>query len=141
MQYESRISRGEGKRLSYVKDLGNHGIPLVPYQNRTLWETPSGQVVGIGYCSEHSGWSWPYFLGLPLRPMDVAVALCETAYGQLLDFVLPRDFLARIWDSLGEGARQKKLHIRWSQGEWWLQLPGRSHQSISSYLHAITNLN
>src|SRR5262249_10174012 len=103
MTVDSPIERGERARASFLTDLDQKGIRLIQDQGRykVIYKTKSGKIVGIPYAQEipqKEPDRW--FLGLPGQHFDIVVLLCEASNGELLDFVLPPEFVAEIWDSL-----------------------------------------
>ncbi len=112
MNEESPIKRGEKARASYIADLDKKGIHLVQIQDqarrRVIYKTQSGKIVGLPYARELPQ-KGPdrWFLGLPPQHFDFVVLLCETDKGELLDFVLPPDFVAEIWGSLSSAEQGK----------------------------------
>jgi hypothetical protein len=126
----SKKARGEMARRAWIQGCK---LPLRHVKNR-LYQTPSGSSVGIASATENED-KRPdrWWLGLPDQPYDVVVLLCEKSDGAVLDFVLPRSFLAPVWSGLTRSAGQVEFHVEQSGATVNFRTPG-GWLPITSYL-------
>jgi hypothetical protein len=126
----SKKARGEMARRSWIQGCKLH---LRHVKNR-LYQTPSGSSVGIASATENED-KRPdrWWLGLPDQSYDVVVLLCEKSDGVVLDFVLPRSFLAPVWSGLTRSGGQVEFHVEQSGATVNFRTPG-GWLSITSYL-------
>jgi hypothetical protein len=129
-------ARGKACRDEYLRGLISKGIHLTRLKGRAF-RTSSGKQVGIAYASERQANKW--WMGLPDRHYDVVILLCEASSGETLDFVLPPDFINRVWDRLSLSNKQKEWHVQRSGPNYELE-PTKGLGQISAYLSRIEPL-
>jgi hypothetical protein len=61
-------------------------------------------------------------MGLPNERYDVIVLLCKTSLGEILDFILPPDFVNRVWGRLTLSKKQSE------QREWHVVRSGPNYE-------------
>ena len=132
----SRKARGKASRDEYLRRLRTKGIDLSRLKGRTF-QTSSGKRVGIAYASEINANKW--WMGLPDEQYDVVVLLCETSLGETLDFVLPPDFVNRVWRRLTLSNEQREWHVVKGGPNYELD-PKRKLGQITAYLSRIEPL-
>lgn len=132
----SRKARGKASRDEYLRGLLTKGIHLSRLKGRTF-QTSSGKRVGIAYASEVNANKW--WMGLPDGQYDVVVLLCETGSGETLDFVLPPDFVNRVWRRLTLSNEQREWHVVKDGPNYELD-PKRKLGQITAYLSRIEPL-
>ena len=115
--------RGREVRDHWVENaLRNYGVRLRRLGEVT-YQTASGKIVGIPYASEAPERTYPWWLGLPDKQPYFVVLLCETAEGQVIDFVLDHRCVEQIWGSLSRDANHHvKFHVKKSGPNWELKL-------------------
>jgi len=101
------------------------------------YETQSAKRVGIACAREREQSPLKWFLGLPDEQFDFVVLLCQPQSGPLLDFVLPADFVTRVWPLLSRNAGQKKFHVAQSGATYHLE-PSLGFGPINQYLSGIS---
>jgi hypothetical protein len=91
----------------------NLSINLTQVKGRAhRYKTPSGKIVGMPSATELRGRPDQWFMGISDEHFDFVILLCETASGQLLDFVFPPDFIKEIWPYLHRDSKsQVKFHV------------------------------
>jgi hypothetical protein len=132
----SRKARGKASRDRYVRRLFAKGINLSRLKGRTF-RTSSGKQVGVAYASEVLANKW--WMGLPDDQYDVVILLCETSSGETLDFVLPPNFVNRVWGRLTSSNRQKEWHVVRSGPNYELD-PKKRLGQITAYLSKLDPL-
>ena len=132
----SRKARGKVARDEYLRRLLSKGIHLSRLKGRTF-QTSSGKRVGIAYASEINPNKW--WMGLPDEQYDILIFLCETSLGETLDFVLPPDFVTRVWHRLTLSNEQREWHVVKSGPNYELD-PKRKLGQITVYLSRIDPL-
>jgi len=100
------------------------------------YQTGSGRRVGIASARERDQLPFKWFLGLPDEHFDYVILLCQPQSGPMLDFVLPPDFVSRIWSRLSDHAGQKKFHVVQNGGNYELE-PSLGLGKINQYLSRI----
>ena len=129
--------RGKACRNEYLRRLLSKGINLSGLKGRRIFQTSSGKRVGIAYASERpDGW----WMGLPDDHYNVVVLLCKTSSGETLDFVLPPNFVNRVWGgfSLSETG-QREWHVKQSGPNYELD-PKKQLGQINPYLSKLDPL-
>jgi hypothetical protein len=129
----SRKARGTHRREGYARRLRSQGVHLGKMRG-AKYQTSSGRIVGIGYASEVQPDKW--FMGLPDEPYDILILLCETSSGELLDFILPTEFVGGIWRRFTVSAKQRKIHIQ-RHGDVYELEPKKGLGPINEYLSRI----
>jgi hypothetical protein len=134
----SRKARGKASRDEYLRRLLAKGINLSRLKGRTF-QTSSGKRVGIAYASEVLANKW--WMGLPDEQYDVVILLCETSSGETLDFVLPPNFVHRVWSRLtfSKEQRQREWHVVRSGPNYELD-PKKRLGQITTYLSRLDPL-
>jgi len=134
----SRKARGKACRVEYMRRLLNKGINLSRVKGRT-YQTSSGKRVAIAYASETLPNTW--WMGLPDEQYDVVILLCETSSGETLDFILPPNFLSRVWGqlTLASNKKHREWHVVRSGPNYELD-PKRRLGQITSYLSRLDPL-
>jgi hypothetical protein len=87
-------------RTAYVNELSQKLGYNLRRRSEIIYETQSGKVIGMPYARELGKLPDRWWLGVPDERFDFLVLLCETSTGDLLDFVLPPDFVKQVWNSL-----------------------------------------
>src|SRR5271155_594659 len=83
---------GKQSCARFVQRLANCNIALRRLAGNK-YQTSAGRKVGIASAREGSTRADSWFLGLPDERPDVAVLLCETSDGRVLDFIFPPKFV------------------------------------------------
>lgn len=126
--------QGNACRDEYLRGLRTKGIELRRLRGR-LFQTASGKRVGISYASERQPDKW--WMGLPDEHYDIVILLCQTSTGETLDFVLPPDFVNKVWDRLSStnkaSKKQREWHVHRSGPNYELE-PKAGLGHINSYL-------
>jgi hypothetical protein len=142
---QSKISFARGKasprqkaigvRIGYVTTLGNaQGIQL-HRRTEVIYQTRSGKNVGMPFATELPDTPDRWWLGLPDEHFDAIVLLCETGAGQLLDFVLPSEFVSEIWDSLSRDSRDNVKFSVFKVGpDYELRLKGSLVKQLRQFM-------
>jgi hypothetical protein len=133
----SRKERGKACRNEYLRRLLSKGINLSRLKGRRIFQHSSGKRVGIAYASEDANKWW---MGLPDEHYDVVILLCETSSGETLDFVLPPNFVRRVWGgfSLSQNG-QREWHVVQSGPNYELD-PKKQLGQINPYLSRLEPL-
>jgi len=126
----SRKARGKAARDRYLRELNAKGVHLTRLKGRTF-QTSSGRRVGVAYASEIHANKW--WMGLPDEQYEVVVLLCETNSGEALDFVLPPEFVSRVWAHLTKSNKQREWHVARSGPNYELE-PSKNMGQINTYL-------
>ena len=134
----SRKARGKACRVEYLRRLHSKGINLSRLKGRTF-QTSSGKRVAIAYASETLPNTW--WMGLPDEQYDVVILLCATTSGETLDFVLPPNFLNRVWGqlTLASNKQHREWHVVRSGPNYELD-PKRRLGQITPYLSRLDPL-
>jgi len=132
----SRKARGRLRREEYVHRLGSRGVHLRKLKNRG-YHSSSGKVVGIGYASEVLPNKW--WMGLPDEHYDILILLCETASTEILDFILPPEFVQKVWPRFTVSGKQREWHIE-RHGDVYELEPKKGFGSIGGYLSRLEAL-
>lgn len=106
---------------------------LIHHLKGVKYQTDSGRRLGIACARERQQFPFKWFLGLPDERFDFAVLLCQPQSRPQLDFVLPPDFVARVWPSLSHNSGQKKFHVVQSGENYELE-PSLGFGPINRYL-------
>ncbi len=139
--FPSRKERGKARRDEYLRGLLAKGIQLSRLKGRTF-QTSFGKRVGIAYASEDRHHPDTWWMGLPDERYDVVVLLCETSSGHILDFVLPPDFVNRVWRRLTlskKQSEQREWHVVRSGPNYDLE-PKKRLGQITTYLSRLDPL-
>ena len=126
----TKNERGKACRETYIRELSTRGIRLFRVKGR-IYETTSGRRVGIAYASEVLADKW--WMGLLDEKYDVVVLLCEPRSGNVLDFVLPTDFVRKAWPLLSRNGKQREMHVHRIGVNYELE-PGKGLGKINQYL-------
>jgi hypothetical protein len=132
----TKNERGKACRDTYVRKLSSGGIRLFRVKGR-IYEATSGRRVGIAYASEVLADKW--WMGLLDEKYDVVVLLCEPRSGDVLDFVLPTDFVRKAWPLLSRNGNQREMHVHRIGVNYELE-PGKGLGKINHYLSNIAEL-
>jgi hypothetical protein len=126
----SNKARGNRLREEWLQNAMNRGVRL-HHVKGVVYETESGKRVGIPSASEVLLNKW--WLGLPDERFDFVVLLCQPKAGELLDFVLPSELVAKVWPLLSRHGDHKKIHVEQSGINYKLE-PGAGFFPIKEYL-------
>lgn len=118
-------------RESFLDAGADRGYRLIPL-GKTVFETNKGHKVAIPFANEQRPDRW--FLGISDEKYDVVVLLCQGKDGDLLDFIVPRDFLEKFWRAFSRSGGQVKLNVSRHGKIWYLVVPGYEPQTIGSFL-------
>lgn len=132
----TKNERGKACRETYIRELSTRGIRLLRVKGR-IYETTSGRRVGIAYASEVLADKW--WMGLLDEKYDAVVLLCEPRSGNVLDFVVPTDFVGKAWPLLSRNGRQREMHVQRIGVNYELE-PGKGLGKINQYLSNIAEL-
>lgn len=98
----------------------------------TTYKTKTGNLVGIAYASERKSNRW--FLGLPSKNYSSVALICENKSGELLNFVLPKDFLHSNLDKLSHDENGNlKFNIFLKGENYKLRVPKEGYENIDSF--------
>ena len=137
---ESPRERGSRVRSHYIEFvLASEGIHLVRVATKK-YRTPAGLLVGIAYASELDVRPESWFLGLSDESYDFVILLCESSGGAIAAYVLPPEFVRRIWKALSRSNGQVKFHITRTSTTHELRLPGSRILKIDEYLNGVQAL-
>lgn len=132
--------RGRLCRKRYLEKLRAQGIELTPVQHR-LYFSSNKNLVALLYARELDQQPYAWWQGAPDMPYDVVICLCETNKNDLLDFVFPPHFIAKVWKGLTRTTRgstpQRQWHIKQNGSNYDLRSSG-SADRINEFL---SNLN
>jgi hypothetical protein len=103
--------KGNHARGVYVEQLEQSLGLKLRRVSETVYEMPSGGRLGIPYASELDRLPDRWWLGILDGKYDFVVLLCETAKGEMLDFVFPTEMLNRVWGNL---SRDKKRNVKFN---------------------------
>ncbi len=140
---ESRPAPGVNRREAYAESLRSKGTVLRLLGGQWA-ETSSGRSVAIPFAVERKPNRW--WLGLNKSRLDegrskggvVVVLLCDTEAGELLDFVLPLDFVENEVALLQpHGNGQIELNVRRHSERYLLLVPHEEPIDVSRYLGAV----
>ena len=124
-----------------MKWIASAGLDL-RRKGEVIFETVSGKKVGIPYARELEDHPDLWFLGLPDEDFDLVVLLCEAAHGEVLDFVLPTEFVRTIWRSLArDGNQHVKFHLTRTGENYALRLRGSILKEITGFLGRTSSLS
>ncbi len=130
--------RGQERRNSFVKrakELGIHMLQLKGVQ----YKVNNRNLIGIAYSGETRPNRW--FLGLPPENFDTIVLLCERKNGQILSFVLSKEFYQKIKNLMStDDNGQLKYNISFRNGEYQFMIPERGYEKINLFLDNFDNL-
>jgi hypothetical protein len=132
----TKNARGKACRDTYIRKLSTGGIRLFRVKGR-IYEATSGRKVGIAYASEVLADKW--WMGLLDEEYDVVVLLCEPRSGDVLDFVLPTDFVRKAWPLLSRNGKSREMHVHRVGVNYELE-PGKGLGKINQYLSSIAEL-
>lgn len=139
----SRAKAQECRKL-YLKRLARMGINLRP-KTETIYETKSGRKVGLPFATENDHGRGPaMWLGISEQDFDFdfVILLGATLNDELVDFVLPREFLREIWGSLSRDKRgDVKFDIRNSNGCYELKPRAGPPFELAGFLGKTESLN
>lgn len=124
--------RGIGKtiRSAFLKELVEKGIHLRQMKG-TIYETQSGQRIGIAFATERKPDRW--FLGLPLGGFDHAILLCERETGDTVEFWLSKNFFDDYGNNMSHSGDQMKFNIARRGSGYVILVPGTSGVSSSTF--------
>ena len=130
----TRLSaRQRGKRAREKLASEHHLTP----EKGAICITQSGSRVGIATASETKPNSW--FLGLPDTPLRYVALLCQQS-GEQLEFILPKELVAKIWPQLSRSGGQVKFNVLRRNSSYQLQVPGLTPQDITGFIGAYGSL-
>lgn len=126
----------ERERQQLLNTLRSEGLNLHREKGKRMYRTDTGKRVGICFANEDKrGDIW--WMGIPDEQFDVLVPVCRTVSGDVLVFVLPREFVAQVWPLLSREKRsgQVEFHVRRSGPNFELSdAPGTQlNQYLSAY--------
>ncbi|MEK7762133.1 MAG: hypothetical protein AAB433_11165 [Nitrospirota bacterium] len=121
---------GSLMRETFLDAGAARGYRLIP-RGKTIFETGKGHRVAIPFANEQRPDRW--FLGISNEKYDAVVLLCHGKDGTLFDFVVPRDFLEKFWESFSRSGGQVKLNVSRNGKTWWLVVPGYEPQAIGNF--------
>jgi hypothetical protein len=123
-------ARAKDFRMKWIASTGLN----LRRKGEVIFETVSGRSVGIPYARELEDHPDLWFLGLPDENFDLVVLLCEGAHGEVLDFVLPPEFVRAIWRSLArDGNHHVKFHLTRTGVNYALRLRGSILKEITGF--------
>lgn len=130
--------RGQERRTAFVKraeELGIHTLQLKGVQ----YKVNNRNLIGIAYSNETRPNRW--FLGLPPENFDTIVLLCERKKGQILSFVLSKEFYQKVKNLMStDDNGQLKYNISFRNGEYQFVIPKRGYEKINLFLDNFDNL-
>jgi hypothetical protein len=127
--------RGNRVRAQYIENvLGTAGIRLTRL-NTKKYRTATGFLVGFCYASELEIRPDSWFLGLADEQFDFIVLLCESKSDVIAAFVLPSEFVKRVWETLSRSNGQVKFHVTRTGSRYYLRIPGAHLLEITEYLN------
>ncbi len=124
------------QRMQYVLELKKSGIQAD--QTSSVWaKTPSGLWLAIPFATERRPNRW--FLGLPENELHqrigqtVVVLLCQSASGDVLDFVLPPTKVQEMVPKLSKSSGQLKFNLKKVGDRYMLVIPNDSPVDVSEF--------
>jgi hypothetical protein len=132
----ARAGREAGARIrrSFLGKLAGLGRNLSPLRG-TVYKTPSGVRVGIAVASarqERQKNRW--FLGLPDGEFDIAVLLCETVEGEVIDVCLHQSFFAQYGHLLSKSNGQVKFNAYQRSKRFSIKVPSVGDVEVSRFI-------
>ena len=116
--------------MTFLNELAEKGIHLRQMKG-TIYETQSGQRIGIAVATERKPDRW--FLGLPLGGFDHAILLCERETGDTVDFWLSKNFFDDYGNNMSHSGDQMKFNIARRGSGYVILVPGTSGVSSSTF--------
>ena len=130
--------KGEKRRTSFINHVINLGIDVTQMKG-VRYKVNNKNLIGIAYSSETRKNRW--FLGLPSENYITTVLLCERENGQILSFILSKDFYFKIKNLLSTDENgQHKYNITLRNSEYQLMIPQRGYEKINLFLDNFDNL-
>lgn len=127
----SHKQKGKLRRDRIMRELKTIGVSLFPVSG-TTYKTKNGNLIGIASASEILPNRW--FLGLPLKSYSSVVLICENKSGELLNFVLPKDFLNSNIDKMSHDEYgQIKFNIVLKGESYQLRIPDEGFANIDNF--------
>lgn len=138
-EIQSSKLKGKVRKRAFIEGLRVAGINLIQ-RSRSIYETADGASVRIATASELSNLPDRWFLGLPSGSCDIAVLLCEKESGEVLNFILSKEFFSTHKKNLSTSRGQVKFNIRLDGNSYLLLLPNSGNVSINEFLNDYTLL-
>jgi len=127
----SHKQKGKIRRNEIIRELKTMGVSLFPVGG-TTYKTKNGNLIGIASASERLPNRW--FLGLPLKSYSSVVLICENKSGELLNFILPKDFLNSNIDKMSHDEYgQIKFNIVLKGESYQLRIPDEGFANIDNF--------
>ncbi|MCK4579633.1 MAG: hypothetical protein KAU50_12645 [Candidatus Marinimicrobia bacterium] len=126
----SARARAVDRRRDYVRNLRSRGIDLQK-DGEKLFRKSDDSIVAMPYAFEREAYRW--FLGQKKSEYKAVVLLCERDTGELIDLVLPGDFLSRYGQHLSEVKGEIKFNISEKRGAFWISVPGVGNINLNQY--------
>jgi hypothetical protein len=128
----SARAKGNLRRKAFIKSLNTRGIVL-NQRGGSKYITKSGGVVGIASASELPQRPYKWFLGLPVEDYFSVVLLCENEKGEVLNFILPNDFLQTYRENFSVSKGHLKFNICQSGDNYHMIIPAAGNVSINKF--------
>jgi hypothetical protein len=130
---------GQSQRKQLGDEARQQFVDLCPIPLRRvsgkLYETNNGEKVGIPFANELERRPDRWWLGIKDDRYDVVILLCRPQNSEvMLDFVLPPDFLKRVWHGLSPSAGEVKFNIVREGNNYSLLVRPRRRESINQFL-------
>jgi len=131
--------RMKGRRIkeAFINDLKRNGIALKLIKDSII-ETERREHVGVAYSSEHTPGRW--WLGIKNDRYKAIVLICERDNGELVRFILDRDFWDKNVKKLKENRQGRSMiHIIYQRGVYYFDVSGE-RISINNFINAYKNI-
>ena len=129
---QSRHATGSNARAQFVENCARRGTNLTQL-NGKVFQTGSGKRVVIAFASELESKPGRWWLGVKDATYDVVVLLCRPVNGKTLEFVLPNQFLTKLWGSLSRSGHEVKFNLLQETGNYYLLVPPQRRESINHF--------
>jgi len=126
----SARARAVHRRRDYLRDLKSRGIDLDQIGEK-LFRKNDGSIVAIPYAYEREPYRW--FLGQKKSTYKAIVLLCERENGEIVDLVIPDDFLSRYGQYLSKVKGEIKFNISERRDAFWISVPGEGNINLNQY--------
>ena len=117
----SNRERGREIRKNFLLKLEKKGIEWQLVKGETIYNTRSGERIGVAVATERQPDKW--FLGLPDGGFEHAVLLCKRDSGEVVEIFLHKDFFDKYGENMSRSKGQVKFNIAKRGNVYTVQVP------------------
>lgn len=134
-------AQGKVRRENFLDDLSRRGIEL-SHLKGVIYQSRTGEKIGIATASEAEGNPGIWFLGLPKKDFYTIALLCGNKKSSHVFAIIPtHQFMKNYMERLSMDAHgQLKFHVVRDQEGLYLRIPGAGDVGVDSFVNKYDNL-